>query len=70
MFNKVRGLILDNALFVLGTGDKWKRHRKMLQPAFGPMHLRHAAEKTVNVLKILDKVSLQSQLHNPYVRQI
>ncbi|KAJ3117908.1 hypothetical protein HK098_006080, partial [Nowakowskiella sp. JEL0407] len=30
------------ALFVLPSGDQWKKHRKGLQPAFGPNHLREA----------------------------
>ncbi|KAJ3316843.1 hypothetical protein HDV06_002743 [Boothiomyces sp. JEL0866] len=40
---KMAGL-LDYALFVLPTGELWKKHRKLLQPAFGPTHLRNAAE--------------------------
>ncbi|KAJ1550436.1 hypothetical protein HK096_006939 [Nowakowskiella sp. JEL0078] len=34
--------IAPHALFVLPSGEQWKRHRKGLQPAFGPVHLRHA----------------------------
>ncbi|KAJ3121809.1 hypothetical protein HK098_003350 [Nowakowskiella sp. JEL0407] len=30
------------ALFVIPSGDQWKKHRKGLQPAFGPSHLREA----------------------------
>ncbi|KAJ3310244.1 hypothetical protein HDV04_005183 [Boothiomyces sp. JEL0838] len=50
------GLLLDNALFVLGTGDQWKRHRKLIQPAFGPLHLRHTALVTVQSLARLDQL--------------
>ncbi|KAJ3269973.1 hypothetical protein HDV01_000779 [Terramyces sp. JEL0728] len=39
---RMQGL-LDYALFLLPTDDLWKKHRKLLQPAFGPTHLRHAA---------------------------
>ncbi|KAJ3271946.1 T-complex protein 1 subunit delta [Terramyces sp. JEL0728] len=41
--SKMLGL-LDNALFFLPSSDLWRKHRKLLQPAFGPTHLRHAAE--------------------------
>ncbi|KAI8620380.1 cytochrome P450 [Chytriomyces sp. MP71] len=33
--------ITDNALFVMEDGEVWRHHRKFLQPAFGPQHLRH-----------------------------
>ncbi|KAJ3317726.1 Cytochrome P450 4d2 [Boothiomyces sp. JEL0866] len=51
-----QGLMLDNALFVFGTGEQWKRHRKLIQPAFGPTHLRHAAQTTVETLNKLDNI--------------
>ncbi|KAJ3310243.1 hypothetical protein HDV04_005182 [Boothiomyces sp. JEL0838] len=51
-----QGLMLDNALFVFGTGEQWKRHRKLIQPAFGPTHLRHAAQTTVETLTKLDSI--------------
>ncbi|KAJ2987214.1 hypothetical protein HDV02_006313 [Globomyces sp. JEL0801] len=35
--------LFHHALFVLPSGEQWKRHRKLIQPAFGPTHLRHAA---------------------------
>nr|KAJ3420297.1 hypothetical protein HK105_005851 [Polyrhizophydium stewartii] len=34
------------ALFALPSGEVWKRHRKLVQPAFGPTHIRHAAAVT------------------------
>nr|KAJ3419123.1 hypothetical protein HK105_007378 [Polyrhizophydium stewartii] len=42
----------DNALFAL-TDERWKVHRKMLQPAFGPLHLRHATAVSEVVAKEL-----------------
>ncbi|KAJ3124054.1 hypothetical protein HK098_001430 [Nowakowskiella sp. JEL0407] len=39
------------ALFVLpDVDDTWKKHRKGLQPAFGPVHLREAFKVTVEIL--------------------
>lgn len=32
------------ALFVIPGGDVWKKHRKYLQPGFGPTHLQHTAK--------------------------
>jgi cytochrome P450 len=40
-----RGM-LDGALFVIPTGPTWYRHRKLLQPAFGPSHLHDVARVT------------------------
>ncbi|KAI8896396.1 cytochrome P450 [Globomyces pollinis-pini] len=45
--------IFDNALFVLPTGETWKRHRKLIQPGFGPTHIRHTAHVT---LETMDKM--------------
>ncbi|KAI9024618.1 cytochrome P450 [Hyaloraphidium curvatum] len=36
------GDIAPFGLFVMGDGPNWTRHRKRLQPAFGPVHLRNA----------------------------
>jgi cytochrome P450 len=42
-FNGVaKGLFLDEALFSLPTDAVWYRHRKLLQPSFGPSHIRQA----------------------------
>ncbi|KAI8928434.1 cytochrome P450 [Entophlyctis helioformis] len=32
----------DNVLPVMPSGAMWHRHRKLMQPAFGPIHLRQA----------------------------
>ncbi|KAL3899764.1 MAG: hypothetical protein SGCHY_001803 [Lobulomycetales sp.] len=49
--------ILDDALFCLPTNgksdDQWKRHRKQLQPSFGPTFLRFAVEETKQVTRNL-----------------
>ncbi|KAI8923863.1 cytochrome P450 [Entophlyctis helioformis] len=42
--------VLDHALFMLPTNDQWKRHRKLLQPAFGPSHLRQTITATADVV--------------------
>ncbi|KAJ3206439.1 hypothetical protein HDU67_008166 [Dinochytrium kinnereticum] len=34
--------IFRYGLFFLPSGDLWRRHRKFLQPGFGPSHLRNA----------------------------
>ena len=52
--------ILDFALFTLSTGDLHRRHRKLIQPAFAPSHLRQVSKATVAVMKELDEI-LQSR---------
>ncbi|KAJ3117243.1 hypothetical protein HK098_006311 [Nowakowskiella sp. JEL0407] len=43
------------ALFALPGGEQWKKHRKGLQPAFGPVHLREAFAVSLEVAdKLLD----------------
>ncbi|KAJ3120900.1 hypothetical protein HK098_004135 [Nowakowskiella sp. JEL0407] len=42
------------ALFLFpDTDDTWKKHRKGLQPAFGPVHLREAFQVTVEIVEQL-----------------
>ncbi|KAJ3314414.1 hypothetical protein HDV04_000376 [Boothiomyces sp. JEL0838] len=48
--------LLDNALFALPSGDEWKKHRKLLQPGFGPTHLRHTGAISESVLLDFDSV--------------
>jgi cytochrome P450 len=41
----------------------WKKHRKLLQPAFGPSHLRNAAFITREIMDMVDaKWQLQFDL--------
>ena len=48
--------LLDHALFVLPTGDSHKRHRKLIQPGFGPVHLASAARVSVKKMQELFRV--------------
>ncbi|KAJ3000213.1 hypothetical protein HDV02_000126 [Globomyces sp. JEL0801] len=48
VFEKMMTGLLDHALFVYPTSALWKKHRKLIQPAFGPSHLRHAAQVSLN----------------------
>ncbi|KAJ3126343.1 hypothetical protein HK098_007607 [Nowakowskiella sp. JEL0407] len=54
------GDFMPHALFILPDGEKWRKHRKGLQPAFGPIHLRDALTATVEIsdqlFSIWDKV--------------
>ncbi|KAJ3261488.1 hypothetical protein HK103_005323 [Boothiomyces macroporosus] len=56
IINRIGIGILNNALFALPTGENWKKHRKLLQPAFGPTHLRHAGKVAEDAMKDLDHV--------------
>ncbi|KAI8929120.1 cytochrome P450 [Entophlyctis helioformis] len=49
-FQNVGKGLSDYALFTIPSGNMWKKHRKLLQPAFGPSHLRHAAIATSEVV--------------------
>jgi cytochrome P450 len=55
--------LLHYALFVLPAGNTWKRHRKGLQPAFGPANIRQTFQ-VAN--KVMDKVYeiLDTQLND------
>ncbi|KAJ3272561.1 RNA polymerase C-22 sterol desaturase [Terramyces sp. JEL0728] len=57
--------LLDNALFSLPTGEEWKKHRKLLQPGFGPSHLRHAGAVAELAMKDFDSV-IDSKLAAQY----
>lgn len=37
------------------SNDVWKKHRKQLQPAFGPQNLRYGFESTIRVIDSLNK---------------
>ncbi|KAJ3413543.1 hypothetical protein HDV05_007844 [Chytridiales sp. JEL 0842] len=36
--------LMQSALFMMLTNDTWRKHRKGLQPAFGPHHLRQTSD--------------------------
>ncbi|KAJ3176897.1 hypothetical protein HK101_010360 [Irineochytrium annulatum] len=42
--------MFESVLFIMHTGDAWRKHRKFLQPGFGPTHLRHSLVATNKVL--------------------
>ncbi|KAJ3228151.1 hypothetical protein HK099_006031 [Clydaea vesicula] len=41
------------SLFVIPTSDLWKKHRKMIQPAFAPVHLERTFHVTMEVCERL-----------------
>ncbi|KAI8912401.1 cytochrome P450, partial [Entophlyctis helioformis] len=51
LFEKATIGLLDYGLFTLPSGDMWKRHRKLLQPAFGPAQLRQTVAATTSVVE-------------------
>ena len=52
-FEKRAAGVLDHALFTIPSGEKWKKHRKFLQPAFGPGYLRHTAEVAKSLVDVV-----------------
>ncbi|KAJ3401741.1 hypothetical protein HDV05_000291, partial [Chytridiales sp. JEL 0842] len=45
--------IFRYALFILPSDDVWKRHRKFIQPGFGPSHLRQGVDASNHVMNTL-----------------
>jgi cytochrome P450 len=45
--------IMPNALFALPGGDRWKIHRKVSQPGFGPVHIEKASKVTNEIMNSL-----------------
>ncbi|KAI8916249.1 cytochrome P450 [Gorgonomyces haynaldii] len=45
--------LMPYALFAIPGGDTWKTHRKLLQPGFGPVHLKHALDATESLSSTL-----------------
>ncbi|KAI8923268.1 cytochrome P450 [Entophlyctis helioformis] len=41
--------IIKYSLVLLPTGPTWRRHRKLMQPAFGPSHLRQTVDAATEV---------------------
>ncbi|TPX32252.1 hypothetical protein SmJEL517_g04589 [Synchytrium microbalum] len=54
-FQNASEKIMESALFCLPSGDTWHRHRKLLSPAFSPIHLQHALEVSIKSTKQLCK---------------
>jgi cytochrome P450 len=52
-FQKLWKDISTWALFLIPYGNDWKKHRKLLQPAFGPSHLKSALEVSKKVCEKL-----------------
>ncbi|KAJ3176899.1 hypothetical protein HK101_010362 [Irineochytrium annulatum] len=62
-------------LFIMPTDADWRKHRKFLQPGFGPTHLRQALEATDTVtgelLSIWDqRLAANAETDKPYVTDI
>ncbi|KAJ3309101.1 Cytochrome P450 4d2 [Boothiomyces sp. JEL0838] len=47
---------LDGSLLALETGDEHKMHRALVQPAFGPTHLKHTAVATMDTVDELAQI--------------
>ncbi|KAJ3126344.1 hypothetical protein HK098_007608 [Nowakowskiella sp. JEL0407] len=59
------------ALFFLPDGrDIWKKHRKGLQPAFGPVHLREACTVSIEVTDHLMDIWEESMVNNTTTRNV
>ncbi|KAJ3120664.1 hypothetical protein HK098_004423 [Nowakowskiella sp. JEL0407] len=52
------------ALFSIPSGDIWRKHRKGLQPAFGPVHLRDAVDISSEISDSLMDVWSNSKTRN------
>ncbi|KAJ1559239.1 hypothetical protein HK096_001285 [Nowakowskiella sp. JEL0078] len=48
VFRDIMFDVAPHALFVIPSGEQWKKHRKGLQPAFGPIHLREVFTISLN----------------------
>ncbi|KAI8906323.1 cytochrome P450 [Gorgonomyces haynaldii] len=66
-FKRVIDPMLHHALFVLPTGDTHTIHRKLIQPAFGPNHLKSASVITVQTMQELEKV-IDSKMQDKSVK--
>ncbi|KAJ3120969.1 hypothetical protein HK098_004092 [Nowakowskiella sp. JEL0407] len=55
-FQSVARDIAPYALFLIPDGDLWKKHRKGLQPAFGPIHLKNSCRVAIDVADHLFRV--------------
>ncbi|KAJ3258563.1 hypothetical protein HK103_003523 [Boothiomyces macroporosus] len=56
LFEELFEGMIDHALFGYRTGHQWKRHRKLIQPAFGPSHLRHAGKMSLQTVAKLNHI--------------
>jgi cytochrome P450 len=48
--------LIKYALFFMPTDDVWKRHRKFLQPGFGPSHLRETVVASNQIMDTLSEI--------------
>ncbi|KAI8903058.1 cytochrome P450 [Gorgonomyces haynaldii] len=58
--------LMPFALFVIPSGETWKKHRKLLQPGFGPVHLNHTVRVAVESTKPLIESMKQGKTVNVY----
>ncbi|KAJ3398415.1 hypothetical protein HDV05_002495, partial [Chytridiales sp. JEL 0842] len=52
-FQKRATGVFKYPLFLMPTDDMWRKHRKYMQPGFGPSQLRHGLEATNDALDTL-----------------